>query len=47
MNWETLTNFGDPGNMLDWLSDELSALEAVNGTAIIIAHVPNIDECTR
>lgn len=33
--------------MLDWLQDELKALEEVDGTAIIIAHVPNIDECTR
>jgi len=37
--------FVDPGNMLQWLTDQLSELEKINGTAIIIAHVPNLDEC--
>ena len=39
--------FQDPGNMLGWLENELSELEKVNGQAILLAHVPNIDECNR
>jgi hypothetical protein len=33
--------------MLEWLETNLNDLEKVNGTAIIVAHVPNIDECLR
>ena len=33
--------------MLEWLDKSLSDLEKVNGSAIIVAHVPNIDECLR
>jgi hypothetical protein len=33
--------------MLDWLQKQLHNLEKVNGSAIIVAHVPNIDECLR
>ena len=47
LNWESFTNFEDPGNMLGWLHDELKEIEANNGTAIILSHVPNIDECNR
>lgn len=33
--------------MLEWMENELHALEKVGGMAIILAHVPNIDECSR
>lgn len=46
-NWEILTQFTDPGNMLKWLEDELDSIERANGTAIILTHVPNNDECGR
>lgn len=39
--------FTDPGNMLHWLEGELDALEKVGGQAIMLNHVPNIDECNR
>jgi hypothetical protein len=42
-----MANFNDPGDMLGWLQSELKDLEDVNGTAIILSHVPNLDECTR
>lgn len=31
--------------MLEWLDKELLELEQVNGTAIILGHVPNLNEC--
>lgn len=31
--------------MIGWLDKELEALEKVNGTAIILGHVPNLNEC--
>lgn len=46
-NWESMTVYQDPGNMLEWFANELSELEKVNGTAIILSHVPNLDECNR
>jgi len=33
--------------MLKWLEAELHALEKVGGQAIMLSHVPNIDECSR
>lgn len=39
--------FSDPGNMLAWLQGVLQDLIDNDGQAIILAHVPNIDECTR
>ena len=33
--------------MLGWLTSELESIEKANGTAIMIAHVPNLDECNR
>jgi hypothetical protein len=47
LNWESIATFEDPGNMLSFLEKELTALEAVNGTAILLSHVPNLDECNR
>mmetsp|Transcript_9580 Transcript_9580/g.16091 ORF Transcript_9580/g.16091 Transcript_9580/m.16091 type:complete len:239 (-) Transcript_9580:49-765(-) len=32
--------------MLDWLQKELLDLEAEGGSALIIAHVPNLNECS-
>ena len=46
-NWYGMAQYQDPGKMLEWLETNLHDLEAVNGTAIIVAHVPNIDECLR
>lgn len=46
-NWESITVFEDPGNMLQWFEDELKAIEKDNGTAIIMSHVPNLNECNR
>lgn len=46
-NFDNFVTFHDPGNMLAWLESELSELEKVDGAAILIAHVPNINECLR
>ena len=46
-NWETLNQFQDPAGMLDWLQSELHSLEKKKGGAIILSHIPNIDECNR
>lgn len=46
-NFEVFTMFQDPGGMLTWLENELKVLQNSNGTAIILGHVPNGDECTR
>ena len=45
MNWSAMTVFQDPGHMFEWLETELDALEALNSTAIILGHVPNLYEC--
>ena len=42
-----MMQFEDPGNMLEWLESELIALEKIGGQAILLAHVPNIEECNR
>jgi len=42
-----MVQYEDPGNMLGWLAQQLDDLEKVNGTAIILSHVPNQDECNR
>lgn len=42
LNFELLKSRYDPGDELAWLEKELAALEAVNGLAIIIGHVPPI-----
>lgn len=33
--------------MLHWLQRELAELEQAGGAAIILSHIPNIDECNR
>ena len=33
--------------MLEWLENELNHLEKIGGMAIMLSHVPNIDECSR
>ena len=35
----------DPGNEVEWLQAELAALEAVNGSAILITHIPTNGDC--
>eukprot|EP00356_Strombidium_inclinatum_P002021 CAMPEP_0170479920 /NCGR_PEP_ID=MMETSP0208-20121228/958_1 /TAXON_ID=197538 /ORGANISM="Strombidium inclinatum, Strain S3" /LENGTH=501 /DNA_ID=CAMNT_0010752381 /DNA_START=547 /DNA_END=2052 /DNA_ORIENTATION=- len=47
MNWELFAQFVDPGNMLQWLHDELEEIESEGGTAILLGHVPNLNECGR
>ena len=42
-----MAQFYDPGHMLEWLENELDQLEKTGGHAIMLSHVPNIDECTR
>jgi len=44
MNWFLIKNRYDPGNEIEWLEAELAALEAINGTAIMITHIP-INDC--
>lgn len=44
-NWETMTMYSDPGNQLQWFEKELLNIEAKNGTAIMISHVPVLEEC--
>ena len=45
-NWATFMQYEDPGNMLHWLQDELTEIEKNNGTAFVMGHVPNLNECT-
>lgn len=45
-NWYSITAFNDPGNQLHWMIENLDELEKSGGHAIIIAHVPNLEECT-
>ena len=33
--------------MLEWLQSELQKLEDMGGMAIILGHLPNIDECDK
>lgn len=47
MNWHSVLVYTDPGNMLEWMEKELSDLEAIGGSAIVMSHVPNLDECLR
>lgn len=47
LNFESWTAFNDSGHQLEWFQNTLSELEATNGYAIVLAHVPNLDECTR
>jgi len=47
LNWDSFIRFEDPGNMLHWLEDELAHVEETGGNAIIISHVPNLEECVR
>ncbi len=45
-NFETMKSRYDPGDQLAWLEQELASLQAVNGKAIIIGHVPPLfNEC--
>lgn len=46
-NFQGWTTFSDPGNQMDWLIEQLTDIEKQNGYAIILAHVPNLDECSR
>ena len=46
-NFEQFAMFSDPGNMVQWLQDELSDLEEKGELAIVLSHVPNDDGCMR
>ena len=46
-NFESMVTFKDPAYQLEWLIKELDNLEKVNGAAILLGHLPNIDECNR
>lgn len=46
-NFAGWTAFSDPGNQFKWLIEQLEELEEQDAYAIILAHVPNLDECTR
>jgi hypothetical protein len=46
-NWETITMYEDPGKQLEWMEKELGEIEANNGTAILLSHVPILDECNQ
>ena len=39
-NWDLLNNRESPGGQIEWLENELKELEAANGFAYIIAHIP-------
>jgi hypothetical protein len=45
MNWELIKNRYDPGNEIAWLQNELEMLEAMNGSAIFITHIPTNGDC--
>jgi hypothetical protein len=45
MNWWLIKNRYDPGNQIEWLQAELEALEAINGTAIYMTHIPTNGDC--
>lgn len=44
MNFNALLYFQDPGNQLAWLEQQLMDIDAEGGAAIIISHVPNLNE---
>jgi hypothetical protein len=47
-NWATATMFQDHGDQLNWLIKELLDLEKNQGKAIILSHLPTIeDHCNR
>lgn len=46
-NWGIIKTRYDPGDQLDWLEKELASLEAQNGQAIFISHIPPYKECAQ
>lgn len=46
LNWQSWTTFNDSGNQLEWLIEQLTEIEMEEGYAIILAHIPNMDDCT-
>jgi len=46
-NFHQYAQFKDPGDIFKWLESELLELEKVGGAAIMLSHVPNVDECNR
>lgn len=46
-NFENVVIFEDRGHQIQWLEKELEEIERLNGTAIMLAHVPDGPECSR
>jgi hypothetical protein len=46
-NFDQMMQYQDPGGMLLWLEQELGELERTGGAAIILSHIPNLQECNR
>lgn len=46
-NFDQMMQYQDPGGMLLWLEQELGELERKGGGAIILSHIPNLQECNR
>lgn len=46
-NWETMTMYEDPGHQMAWFEKELESIEKAGGTAILISHVPVLEECNQ
>lgn len=46
-NFDQIMQYQDPGGMLLWLEQELGELERTGGRAIILSHIPNLEECNR
>lgn len=44
MNFNALMYFEDPGNMLGWLEQQLKNIDTEGGAAILMSHVPNLNE---
>jgi sphingomyelin phosphodiesterase len=45
MNWWLIKDRYDPGFEIEWLQTQLAELEAINGTAIMMMHIPTGDDC--
>lgn len=47
-NWDSMISTNQkPQQMLSWFENELQTLESINGSAVILSSIPNINECNR
>mmetsp|Transcript_17938 Transcript_17938/g.30517 ORF Transcript_17938/g.30517 Transcript_17938/m.30517 type:complete len:88 (+) Transcript_17938:1132-1395(+) len=44
-NWNSYLMYQDPAHILHWLVEELEEVRARKGSAILVGHVPNGEEC--